>query len=188
MRLIIFCCMFLLVGSHLNAKEISGVMIQETLKSENGSTLHLNGAGIRTKFFMDIYIAELYMENPNSTAKEIVEAAGEKRLVMHILYKAIPQDKLIDGWNEGFANNSSKEQLSGLQELIEKFNKMFVDVTKNQLIVFDFNPTVGTAVTVAGELKGVIPGKEFNDALLRIWLGNKPVTKGLKKELLSYQQ
>jgi hypothetical protein len=43
-------------------------------------------------------------------------------------------------------------------------------------------------VTIAKEEKGVIPGKDFNDALLRIWLGEKPVNKGLKEQLLDYNK
>jgi hypothetical protein len=43
-------------------------------------------------------------------------------------------------------------------------------------------------VTIAKQEKGVVPGKDFNDALLRIWLGEKPVTKGLKEKLLSYKK
>jgi hypothetical protein len=50
--------------------------------------------------------------------------------------------------------------------------------------VLDFFPNQGTVVTIAKQEKGVILGKDFNDALLRIWLGEKPVTKGLKEKLL----
>ena len=42
----------------------------------------------------------------------------------------------------------------------------------------------GTQVTIKGTVKGVIAGKDFNDALLSIWLGEKPVTAKLKDEML----
>ncbi|MCU7809747.1 MAG: chalcone isomerase family protein, partial [Candidatus Thiodiazotropha sp. (ex Notomyrtea botanica)] len=32
--------------------------------------------------------------------------------------------------------------------------------------------------------RGVIPGHDFNRALMKIWLGSAPVTRGLKKALL----
>jgi hypothetical protein len=170
-----------------NAKEISGVMIQETLKTENGVQLHLNGAGIRSKFFFDIYIAELYMEHPSNVTGEVIEAAGQKRIVMHFLYDEVGKDKLIAGWDEGFAGNSSADEVVKLQERIVQFNGMFEDVKKDDTIVLDFIPDQGTRVTIAKQEKGVIPGKDFNDALLKIWLGEKPVTKSLKEELLSYK-
>jgi hypothetical protein len=171
-----------------NAKEIAGVMVQETLQTEDGILLQLNGAGIRSKFFFDIYLAELYLEHPSSAANEVIEATGRKRVVMHFLYDKVEKDKLITGWNEGFTENTKAEEVVKLQERINRFNAMFVDVTKDDIIVLDFIPDQGTAVTIAKQEKGVIPGKDFNDALLRIWMGEKPVTKGLKEKLLSYKK
>ena len=45
-------------------------------------------------------------------------------------------------------------------------------------------PETGTAVIISGELKGVIEGKAFNDLLMRVWLGEKPVDEDLRQELL----
>jgi hypothetical protein len=187
MRFFILCCL-LLCSLPVNAKEIGGVMVQETLQTENGTLLHLNGAGIRSKFFFDIYIAELYMEHPSNMVGEVIEAAGHKRMVMHFLYDEVGKDKLIEGWDEEFAGNSKADEVLKLQDRINQFNGMFVDVKKNDTVVLDFIPGQGTTVTIAGQEKGVIPGKDFNDGLLRIWLGDKPVTKGLKAKLLSYKK
>jgi len=187
MRLIILCCL-LLSSLTANAKEIAGVMVQETLQTENGTLLHLNGAGIRSKFFFDIYIAELYMEHPSSRVNEVIQTSGDKRIVMHFLYDEVEKEKLVDGWNEGFGNNSKAEVVATLQDRIDTFNGMFDDVKKDDTIVLDFIQDQGTMVTIAEQEKGVIPGKDFNDALLRIWLGEKPVTKDLKEKLLSYKK
>jgi hypothetical protein len=171
-----------------NAKEIAGVMVQETLQTEDGIMLQLNGAGIRSKFFFDIYIAELYLEHPSNVVSEVIEASGRKRVVMHFLYDKVEKDKLVTGWNEGFTENTKAEEVVKLQERIDRFNGMFADVKKDDIIVLDFIPEKGTVVTIANQEKGVVPGKDFNDALLRIWLGEKPVTKGLKEKLLSYKK
>ncbi len=185
MRLLVLCCL-LLCSLPANAKEIAGVMVQETLQTEDGTVLHLNGAGIRTKFFFDIYIAELYMENPSNLVDEVIDNPGHKRIVMHFLYKEVGKDKLIEGWNEGFAGNTKADEVVKLQGKIDQFNGMFDDAKQGDIIVLDFIPDQGTVVNVANQAKGVIPGKDFNDALLRIWLGDKPVNKGLKEKLLSY--
>lgn len=187
MRLIILCCL-LLCSVSANGKEIAGVMVQETLKAADGTVLQLNGAGIRSKFFMDIYIAELYLEYPSNKVSEVLDTSGRKRIVMHFLYKEVGKDKLIAGWNEGFVGNSQPEEVSKLQERIDQFNSMFVDVKKGDEIVLDFIPSRGTVVIIAKQEKGVIPGADFNGALLKIWLGEKPVTKGLKAKLLSYSK
>ena len=184
MRFFILCCL-LLCGVPASAQEIGGVTVQETLKTADGVVLHLNGAGIRSKFFFDIYLAELYLEHPANTADAAIEDAGRKRLIMHFLYDKVEKEKLVEGWNEGFNGNTPAAEVVQLQAKIDQFNAMFVDVKKGDIVVLDFVPGKGTVVTIAKEEKGVVSGKDFNDALLRIWLGEKPVTKGLKEALLS---
>jgi hypothetical protein len=52
-------------------------------------------------------------------------------------------------------------------------------------ITLDWIPGSGTQVTVAGKPSGKpIEGEDFYRALLRIWLGEKPVQDDLKKALL----
>ena len=174
--------LFLALPSY--AREISGVVVQETMQTEDGATLKLNGAGVRTKLFMDIYIAQLYVENPATTVEAILADKGRKRVVMHFLYSEVPKDKLVEAWNDGFKDNNGAAELAALQERINTFNAMFVDARKGDVIVLDYNPASGTTVTIKGASKGVIPGADFNTALLKIWLGSKPVTEGLKKDLL----
>jgi len=187
MRNLLLCCL-LLVALPVGAREIAGVNVAETLQSDDGTILHLNGAGIRTKFFFDIYIAELYMENPDSSAEGVLGAAGQKRMIMHFLYKEVGKEKLTDGWDEGFKENSTEAEFAVLQERITQFNSLFVTVKKNDVIVLDFNPETGTRVTISGEEKGSVEGKDFNEALLKIWLGKEPISSGLKKELLAYKK
>ena len=183
MRIILLCC-FLLVALPVGAKEIAGVNIAESLQSDDETILHLNGAGIRTKFFVKVYIAELYMEHPATTAEGVIDAAGQKKVIMHFLHSKVGKEKLVDGWNEGFKGNTADADLTVLQERLDQFNGLFVDVKKNDVIVLDFDPKKGTRVIIQGEEKGTIEGKDFNDALLKIWLGAKPVTSSLKKDLL----
>ena len=72
-----------------------------------------------------------------------------------------------------------------MQERINQFNTLFTDVKKNDVIVLDYAAATGTAVIIKGQTKGIIAGADFNDALLKIWLGEKPVNEGLKESLLS---
>jgi hypothetical protein len=167
------------------AKEIEGVVIEEQLVSESGVTLQLNGAAVRKKLFFKIYIAALYLANPSAEASSVIADEGEKRIVMHFLYDEVGKDKLVEGWDEGFAANHSAEALGLLQPRIDTFNAMFdEDMVAGDVIVFDYLPDTGTRVTIKGNVKGVIEGKDFNDALLAIWLGEKPVGSDLKKGLL----
>lgn len=178
----------LLLGLPCSAKEISGVVVQESLQTEDGVTLKLNGAGVRSKLFMDIYIAQLYLEKPASKVDTILADPGRKRMVMHFLYSEVPKEKLVEAWNDGFKDNNSAADLSRLQERISQFNALFVDAKKGDVIVLDYHPASGTTVMIKGEKRGVIPGADFGGALLKIWLGDKPVNETLKEKLLGLKE
>ncbi len=176
----IVCLLFLLCSSSAMALEIAGVTVPESLDTD----LQLNGAGIRSKFFFKIYIAELYLEHPSSTAAAILDTPGRKRMVMHILYDEVTKEKLVEGWNDGFTANLSTKQLEKLSTEIQQFNDLFIDVHAGEEVILDYTPDQGTTVTIAGELKGTVAGKDFNRALLSIWLGDEPVGNDLRDALL----
>lgn len=185
MRVLLAIFMVMLFACPVYALTISDVNVAEEVVVDGGTTLKLNGAGIRSKFIFDIYIGELYLATPSKEAAEVLADPGHKRVVMHFLYKSVGQDKLIDGWNEGFSANLSAENKTKLQPRIDMFNNMFTEEMKSgDVVIFDYLPEQGTRVSIKNTVKGIIPGKDFNDALLSIWLGEKPVTSGLKNDLL----
>ena len=53
-----------------------------------------------------------------------------------------------------------------------------------EVILLDFVPGSGTRVVVSSDTKGMIPGEDFNRALLRIWLGENPADSSLKRAML----
>lgn len=179
-KIILTCCLLFSFASVATALEIAGVQIPETINND----LTLNGAGIRSKFFFKIYIAELYLEHPAKTAEKVLNTAGRKRMTMHILYDEVTKENLVEGWNEGFGSNLGDEELKQLAPAIMQFNDFFVTVHKGDEIIFDYVPNTGTIVTIAGTEKGVIEGAAFNSALLSIWLGKEPVGDDLRDALL----
>jgi Chalcone isomerase-like len=179
----LLCLFFLFFTVPAMGLEIAGITIPESLNTD----LQLNGAGIRSKFFFNIYIAELYLEHPSNQASEILDTPGRKRMTMHILYNEVAKEKLIDGWNEGFSGNLTPEQLKVLGPKIQQFNDLFIDVHEGEEIILDSIPNQGTTVSIAGKLKGTIAGADFNRALLSIWLGKAPVNNALRDALLGIQ-
>jgi len=168
------------------AREVAGVQVAETLTGGEGIQLRLNGAGIRYKFFFKIYVGALYLEHPSRDVKAVIGDNGSKRMVMHFLYDEVSREKLIAGWNDGFEKNITGERLKALKPRIDQFNSLFSTVREGDVIVLDYQPERGTEVIIRGEKKGLITGKDFNDALLLIWLGEEPVTEDLKEALLDY--
>lgn len=184
--LILLC--LLVFGSPVMALELAGVNLSETLEGDDGVQLALNGAGVRSKFIFDVYVAALYLQKPAKKVSAVLGEDMQKQMVMHFVYDEVEKEKLVDAWNEGFEGNLGTKQQKELADTITTFNDMFDTVVKGDTIVLAYAPGQGTRVTIAGKEKGVIEGKPFNDALLSIWLGQKPVTKDLKQELLGGQR
>ncbi|OYW06213.1 MAG: hypothetical protein B7X11_01230 [Acidobacteria bacterium 37-65-4] len=93
------------------------------------------------------------------------------------------KDKIIEGWDEGFKNNSG-DKVAALKAQIDKFNGFWSDMKSGDVAVLTYDPATGTKVEIKGKDMGTIEGKEFAQALFAIWLGPKPPTEGLKKGLL----
>jgi hypothetical protein len=174
---------FAAISPTTHARTVSGVDVPERA-SVKGTTLVLNGAGMRVKFFFDIYVCGLYLPKAAHDTKSVLAQTGPRRVLMHFVYKKVGRDKLVDAWNEGFADNSSKAELAGLRKRIDAFNDLFETVSRGDIVLLDYEPDIGTRVSINGKDKGTIAGKDFNDALLRIWLGKEPVTNSLKREML----
>ncbi|MCG8428430.1 MAG: chalcone isomerase family protein [Chromatiales bacterium] len=183
-RITLFLLLFFLTSLGW-AYDIAGVSLPDKQRVSDESTeLMLNGAGVRSKFFFKIYVAGLYLAQPMDSLQAIEQNRGPKRVAMHFLYDKVEKKKLDDGWWDGFKANLSSEAFTRLQPQIETFVGFFKDAHKGDRIWLDYLPGTGTVVSVNGERVGAIPGDQFYPALLRIWLGEKPVTSSLKKAML----
>jgi hypothetical protein len=181
---LVFLTLLLMVSVQSAAgREVAGVLVPESVVSES-EALVLNGAGIRKKFFIKVYVGALYLPAKRSTIKGIMADPGAKRIVMSFLYKEVTAQKLIDGWNEGFASNNSAKEMKALQDRINTFNGLFTTVHKGDEIRLDYLPGKGTQVRINDVLKGSVPGEDFSQALLKIWLGTKPADENLKNGML----
>lgn len=184
-RVVAVLIVSLLHAGSLGAKEIAGVKLDNEARiSPDNLALVLNGAGIREKFFFDIYVAGLYLPKKSNSVSEILTMPGANRIVMHFLHDEVSQEKLVAAWNEGFDANQSKADMQNLRTRLNQFNGFFETVHAGDVIIMDYIPNVGTTISVKGTNKGMIKGKDFNRALLAVWLGKEPADNDLKKALL----
>ncbi len=170
------------------AVEFGGVQFPDTLKVKGSPVeLQLNGIGYRTKFFFKIYIGALYLPEKSSSPQVILEQPGPKRIHMHFLYEEVEREKLVNGWNEGFENNNDEATLAKLKDRIEQFNNVFPTLREGDEVLLDYIPRKGTRVTIKGNEVALIKGKDFYQALLKIWLGDEPADDDLKEALLGLE-
>lgn len=168
------------------AVEVGGVTLDEQVKVGN-SELKLNGAGIRTKAFFKVYVAALYLGDKKSSTAEVLSATGPKRVTLTML-REVSSDQLSQALLDGINNNSSSE------EKLQLFNQMLAigqifgayrSIKPKDVVTLDWVPGSGTQIFMNGKKLGdTLPEASFYNALLKIWLGDKPADKSLKRQML----
>lgn len=184
MKKLIF--IFLLcLGTQALAAEMAGVKLEDKLQLDAHPVV-LSGVGVRTKFFIKVYVAGLYLTEKTTSSEAVMADVGAKRMSFHLLRK-VTGKQVLDGINETIMPNNTEEEMKVLEARLFEFEKMFVSVSEikeNEVVNLDYIPGLGTRVSINGVVKGHIEGIDFNRALLKIWVGNKPVQAALKKSLL----
>jgi hypothetical protein len=164
---------------------IDGIEVPDSLTLANdGPSLVLNGAGIREKLFLDIYLGALYLPEKSSDPQAILSGSGPACVMMHFLYKQVGKEKITDAWEDGLAANHTTAEMLALEPQLEKFNALFRTMHKGEVIRICYLPGTGTEVRINGERRGNVEGETFFHALLAIWLGAHPVSSGLKQGML----
>lgn len=165
------------------AKEVAGVPVAESVHVE-GAALVLNGAGMRTKFFVKVYVGALYLPRRETQATAILATDVPWSVHMHFLHSEVEAKKLVDAWNDGFGANLGNAERERLAPRIAAFNALFRTVRKGEAIRIDYSPAAGTRVSIQSETRGTVPGADFGRAVLSIWLGDKPADADLKRAML----
>ena len=160
-----------LAATPLFAANVGGVNLEDKITVGNHS-LVLNGAGIRKKFMIKVYVGALYTTATEKSAERIIATDAPRRLVMHFLF-GVDKGKIAEAWTEGLADNTPNASAE-VKKNFKTLESWMQDMAKGQRIVMTYVPGTGTTVEVNGKVKGTIPGKATNDAILATWIGPDP--------------
>lgn len=169
-----------------SAAEVAGVKLDDRT-TLGASELVLNGAGLKKRLFFKIYVAGLYLTEKRTSPAAVLALPGPKRVSITLM-RDLPVRKLVDALRRDIRNNSSPEEQQAVKGRVGELDASLMAVrqgTKGDVITFDWLPDAGTLVTLNGKVKGnPIAGADFYRALLRVWLGDRPASTGLRKALL----
>jgi hypothetical protein len=166
--------------------ELEGQKFEPTA-SMGGQTLQLNGVGLRKRAIFKVYVAGLYVPQKATSAAAIIGDKGPRRVTLRLL-RDVDAQSFIDSFNDGLKSNTPEAQLAAMKPQVDALlaaMKSIGEAKTGDVINFDYTSDAGTRITVNGQPKGnPIPGADFYAAVLRIWLGDKPVDDSLKKGML----
>ena len=165
------------------AANIAGVEIPDAL-NKAGLALVLNGAGTRSKFFMDIYISALYLEQTSQDAELILRADKPIGLRLHIVSGLVDSDDLKDAIKDGF-EDATGGNLQPIQSQIDQFMKLMnAETQKGDYFDFIYLPQTGLKIYKNDTYQEDIKGLSFKRAFFGIWLGDEPADEDLREEML----
>ena len=179
----VFALVLLLWVLPVSALELAGVNVTDKT-TVGASELVLNGAGIRTRAIFKVYVAALYLTEKKSGLADVLALPGAKRVAI-TLVRDLSAQQLTEAFDEGIKANVSATEMEPLKPRVAELLSLFTDGKKGDVILLDFLPGSGTAVSVNAAAKGKpIPGGDLYRAVVRIWIGDKPVDGDLKKGML----
>ena len=176
----------LLVPLSIQAAEVARVQVPDKVQVESRE-LVLNGAGLRKRFFFNVYVIGLYLPDKQRDAAAVLSLPGPKRVSLHML-RDVGADTFVEALTEGLKANQSEADYQALEPRVKALTDIMAQVKeakKGMTIDLDWTGRA-TRISIDGQPTGApIAGEDFYRALVRIWLGGHPVQDDIKQNLLS---
>ena len=175
---------FLCIGSGIAAEDetIAGVTFPGE-KIVDGRTLELNGLAFRRALLViKVYAGGFYLEHPTHDSQEAIESEQIKQIHLHYLTERVTAERLQKGFIEAMEKANPPELVGRYRAEIETYASWLdQDMAPGATSLNTYIPGKGLTLTLRGELKGTIPGKEFAQMYFRYNLGpeaNSDLRKG----------
>lgn len=176
----------LLCAAIAHAAQIEGQTFDERIQLA-GSELRLNGVGMRAVAWFKGYTAGLYLSRPARDAAQVIAAPGPKRVQMRMMHEA-GAEVFVKAFHGGIEGNSSEAERAQLAERMAAFDRnmrSLVKVKKGDIVDLDYVPDRGLVLSLNGRVSGEpVPGEDLYAAVLKIFVGERPVDKKMKVGLL----
>lgn len=179
-----FFLLICLLSGTSQARQVGGITFPESI-TVNEATLTLNGAGVRSKYFLDVYAVGLYLKEPSQNPAEIIQADETQMLRLVITSSHITKDRLTDSIEEGVRLSAGRDYPRYKPMLDDLWAALTFEVRVGDVFEFFYIPGKGTAFTMNKKELRVLPDFQFKRVLFGIWLGENPIQKSVKAALLS---
>lgn len=171
------------VATQASAANIAGVNMPDQVQY-GGKTLVLNGAGIRKKFLMKLYVSGLYLTTKSKDADAILKADEPMSIRLAITSSMINPERMKSTTLEGFQRAMGGNTTPLKKEIDQLMNTFDKGVGPGDIYELTNMPGSGVHVIRNGKLVETIRSQAFKQTLFGIWLSKTPVHAGLRARML----
>jgi len=169
------------------AESDADVLALATVAQVGGKSLRLNGAGISFRLVFKVYAMGLYLPDTRGTVPEILALPGPRRLSIAMLRDVSGEefDEKVMRYVSADGGVLQPGVTAHMLELANAISSQPQGLRKGDRLTLDWVPGTGTVIELNKKpLTEPIPEMAFYNALLNIWLGEKPADPALKARLL----
>ncbi len=171
----------LLAPAATRSAEIEGVEFEEQVTAGD-RVLALPSVGLlRYRILFKGYVAALYLEE-GIPPEEVLEDVP-KRLELEYFW-SIAGDKFGPVAEEAMERNLDARSLERLRSRVETLHQKYQDVEPGDRYSLTYLPGEGTELAKNGVPLALVPGEDFARAYFGIWLGEDPLDRDLRDQLL----
>ena len=166
------------------AVEVDGVEVEPT-QEVGGTPLTLAGAGTRTRFFIELYVAALYLPEgmDPSDATGTILADAPMAITLDIVSDRVTRERMVEALEDGFEASTGGDTARVQGGIDAMLGAMDAPIVAGSAYTLAYEPGVGTRVSRDGEEILTVEGEPFKRALFGIWLSDDPVQASLKKAM-----
>jgi hypothetical protein len=180
-RAAILATALLLNAASSGAAEIEGVEFDERVTAGERE-LALQSVGLlRYRIFFKGYVAALYLE-PGTPPAKVLDAVP-KRLELEYFWP-IAGEKFGPVAESVLERNLDARSVERLRPQIEALHQKYQDVAPGDRYALTYLPGEGMELAKNGARLALVPGEEFARAYFGIWLGEAPLDRDLRDQLL----
>lgn len=183
--------MFFGLATVVQAKTVDGVNMPDTYKAGDNQ-LVLNGAGVRSKWFLSLYVGGLYLPKKTSDAQAVVDANEPQALVLHVISGMISVSMMQSGTMDDFKRVTQGNTAPYKKEIDQFIGFFKAGINDGDIYEIVYLPNQGIEVYRTGadskqrKLLGTITsgGLAFKKVLFGIWLSDRPAQEDLKEAMM----
>jgi hypothetical protein len=170
-----------LAAASSGAAEIEGVEFDDRITAGD-RVLALQSVGLlRYRIFFKGYVAALYLEEETSPEKVLEDVP--KRLELEYFW-SIAGERFGPMAESALERNLDAKSLERLRPRVEALHEKYQDVKPGDRYALTYLPEEGTELAKNGVRLALVPGEDFARAYFGIWLGEAPLDRDLRDQLL----